>query len=74
MIRWSDFRKNYCKHQGAILEFNKEEGPVLACCYKDKKLAQLWEDWQPCTKENCPALKNEVNEYGKNESNYQKTR
>lgn len=57
MIRWSEFRQNYCKHIGGYLEFNKDEGPVKACCYKDGKPAQGWADWQPCTKENCPALK-----------------
>lgn len=57
MIRWSEFRKHYCKHQGAIMRFNEKDGAVLACGYKDGQPAQTWDDWQPCTKENCPALK-----------------
>ena len=57
MIRWSEFRKKYCKHQMAIIKFNKEDGAVPACCFKNETPAQSWEDWQPCTKENCPALK-----------------
>ena len=57
MIRWSEFRAHYCKHQGATLEFDKDDGAVPACCYKDGKLAECWADWQPCTQDNCPALK-----------------
>lgn len=57
MIRWSEFQKNYCKHQSAILSFDGNEEAVKACSYKDGKAAQSWTDWQPCTKENCPALK-----------------
>ena len=57
MIRWSDFKENYCRHQGGYLEFEKGKGAVLACCYKNGRPAQGWDDWQPCTKENCPALK-----------------
>ena len=57
MIRWTEFRKNYCKHQGAFIEFEEGKGAVLACCYKGGKSAECWSDWQPCTKENCPALK-----------------
>ena len=60
MIRWSEFRKHYCKHQGAIMRFNEKDGAVLACAYKYGKPAQSWDDWQPCTKENCPALKEGV--------------
>lgn len=57
MIRWSEFQKNFCKHQNALIVFDKDVGAVPACCYKDKKVAESWNDWQPCTKENCPALK-----------------
>ena len=57
MIRFSEFRDNYCKHQGAWLEFDKDEGTVKACCFKDGKPAEGWADWQKCCKENCPALK-----------------
>ena len=57
MIRWTEFRKNYCKHQGAFIEFEEGKGAVLACCYKGGKSAECWSDWQPCMKENCPALK-----------------
>ena len=39
------------------MRFNEKDGAVLACAYKDGKPAQSWDDWQPCTKENCPALK-----------------
>ncbi len=57
MIRFSEFRKKYCKHQSAFLEFEKDEGVVPACCYKDGKAAESWADWVPCNQENCPALK-----------------
>lgn len=57
MIRFSEFRDHYCRHQMANLEFDKDEGVVLACGFKDGKPAQNWSDWQPCTKENCPALR-----------------
>lgn len=57
MITWSNFSSNYCKHRGAILEFNKEDGPVMACCFKDERPAESWADWQQCNKKNCPALK-----------------
>lgn len=57
MIRWSEFRKHYCKHQSAFTEFEKGQGLVPVCCYKDGKPAESWADWQPCTQDNCPALK-----------------
>lgn len=57
MIRFSDFRDNYCKRQGAMLVFDKDEGAIKACAYKDGEPAQSWADWQPCNKDNCPALK-----------------
>lgn len=56
MLRFSDFRDNYCKHQAAYLSFEGEEA-VKACSYKEGKVASAWSDWQPCTSENCPALK-----------------
>lgn len=60
MIRWSEFRDKYCKHQGAILKFGEDRDVVPGCCFKDEKLAQSWYDWQPCTAKNCPAMKKEV--------------
>ena len=56
-IRFSEFRDNYCKHQNAFLVFNENEEAVNACSYKDGKIAQSWSDWQPCTAQNCPALR-----------------
>ena len=57
MIRWTEFRDKYCKHQMAILRFT-EDGPAgKACCFKNGKNAINWSDWQECTEENCPALK-----------------
>lgn len=44
MIHWSEFRKHYCKHQGAIMRFNEKDVAVLACAYKDGKPAQSWDD------------------------------
>ena len=57
MIRSSEFRDKYCKYQGAILKFGEGGDAVPGCCFKDEKLAQSWDDWQPCTAENCPIVK-----------------
>lgn len=62
MIRFSEFRDNYCKHQGAWFEFDEGEGVVKACGFKDGKPARSWADWQKCCKENCPVLKGDANE------------
>ena len=59
MIRWREFRDNYCKHQNGILVFGDDTSAKLGCSYKDGKNAQSWADWQPCSKANCPALKEE---------------
>lgn len=49
------FRDEYCQHMGGYLRFGDEESPVVkACSYKNLHLAKGWDDWQPCTKENCP--------------------
>ena len=49
------FRDEYCSHMGGFLRFGDKDSPVVkACSYKNLHLAKGWEDWQPCTRENCP--------------------
>lgn len=49
--------QEYCRHNGATLQFDEEEGPVTACGFKDGKLAQSWSDWVKCEKKNCEFFK-----------------
>lgn len=53
-------KEHYCSHAGAYLRFPRDDEnakTVLACGYKNEKRAKCWDDWQPCTEENCPFLK-----------------
>ena len=56
-MTFEHFQKDYCKHQGATLNFDGEDTAVKACSYKNLRPAQSWADWQRCTEENCPFMK-----------------
>lgn len=57
MTAFEHFRDNYCGHQSGYMEFEEGKGAVAGCSFKDEKSASCWEDWQPCTLENCPFFK-----------------
>jgi len=42
----------HCTHQRAYLKFDEQGAPEPACGYN----AHCWDDWKPCTNENCPLL------------------
>ena len=62
---WEHFRDNYCSKQGGILRFDndgKKTGDkafeaVKACCFTPNNIKEPWDNWQPCTFDECPFLK-----------------
>ena len=49
--------QEYCKHSGAKLVFDENEGPVEACGFKNGKPAKCWDDWIKCEEKNCEFFK-----------------
>lgn len=45
----------HCKHKG-WLRGTDEEHPTATwmCGYANRQLAKCWDDWIPCTCDNCP--------------------
>ena len=56
MTEFEHFRDKYCGHMSGTKVFaeGEEQEPVRGCTYKNEVNASCWEDWQPCTLENCP--------------------
>jgi len=49
--------KPYCNKQMAFRSFGKDQPAVAACSFKNERPAKSWDDWQPCSEENCPFMR-----------------
>lgn len=56
----AEFEK-HCNHGGSWKPIKDEEGNIIGsqhmCSYANGKSARCWDDWIPCTEENCYLLK-----------------
>lgn len=46
-----------CRHRGWYRKATETEPGSHMCGYANKRLAQNWADWIPCTEGNCPLMK-----------------
>lgn len=59
---WERFSDEFCKKKAGFLRFDNEgkvtndkDFPVVAaCCFTPRNIKESWDNWQPCTFENCP--------------------
>lgn len=56
VIAFDKFCEN-CRHRGWYRKSTETEPGAHMCGYANKRLAQCWADWIPCTEDNCPLLK-----------------
>lgn len=52
--------REYCRHQNAVMRFDDDDEAVMACSFKDGKMATCWADWQRCKRDNCPFYKEDI--------------
>ena len=62
---WERFKDNYCKKKAGFMRFDnnghktgdKDYPVVEACCFREKHIEKPFDNWQPCTFENCPFIR-----------------
>lgn len=63
--KWEHFRDCYCSHKSGIVKFDeyghysksKDGEKKCGCTFKNEKTAHCWDEWQICSYENCPFIK-----------------
>ena len=76
---WERFRDEFCKKQGGYMRFdengrvtnNKDFEVVKGCCFTNKNIKEPWDNWQPCTFDNCPLRKERKDERNRTDENGQ---